>query len=675
MAAQPRCIALVGPAQSGKGGLLDALVARAGGLEHGGREGPESRGMESRGVEARGGTEPVVATLSYLGEDFTFVDCPGAVEFAHAMNPVLAVCDAAVVVCEADARKLPALELVMRTLEAEGVPRLLFVNKIDAATQGLRETLSLLQGASQVPLLLRQIPIVADGAATGFIDLALERAFVYRPHAPSAVIALPEGALPQEKEERFTLLERLADHDDALMEALITEAEPAPDRIFADLARELRQGQAVSVLIGSGLRGNGIGRLLKALRHEAPGLAETRDRLGIAEAGPPLARVIATRHAGFSGKLSVARVLRGAFQEGETVTGSDGTATRIAGLVALDRGQTARIASAPEGAVAGFARLDGIGTGAGFATGGAAPEGVRPARPAPVYASAIRVRDRKDDVRLTGALTKITEEDPGLVLEHDADLEEIRLLGQGEMHLRTAIERLSSRFGVGVEASRPKVGYRETIRGPATGRGRHKKQTGGHGQFADVQIAVRPLPRGEGFRFEDAVVGGAVPRNYIPSVEAGARAYLRRGPLGFPLVDLMVTLTDGAAHAVDSSDAAFQIAARLALDDALPKAGPVLLEPVLAVEIATPSAATARATGLVTGRRGQILGYDARPGWPGWDLLQALIPAAETADLIVELRSVTAGVGSFTARFDHMAELSGRPAELALAGDPARRAG
>ncbi|KAB1072762.1 elongation factor G [Methylobacterium planeticum] len=672
MASQPRCIALVGPAQSGKSVLLDALVERAGGPAHSGRE----------GAEARGGTEPVVAALTYLGEAFTVVDCPGAVEFAHAMNPVLAVCDAAVVVCEADERKLPALELVMRALEAQGVPRLLFVNKIDTATQGLRETLSLLQGASQVPLLLRQIPIVEDGAATGYIDLALERAFVYRPHAPSTLIALPEGVLPQEKEERFTLLERLADHDDALMEALITEAEPPPDRIFADLARELREGLAVSVLIGSGLRGNGIGRLLKALRHEAPGLAETRARLGIAEAGPPLARVLATRHAGFSGKLSVARVLRGTFQEGEAVAGPDGAATRIAGLVALDRGQTARIPATPEGAVAGFARLDGIGTGQGFAAGGhgfaaggAAPGAIGPAPPSPVYASAIRVRDRKDDVRLTGALAKVTEEDPGLVVEHDADLEEIRLLGQGEMHLRTAIERLSARFGVGVEASRPKVGYRETIRGAAAGRGRHKKQTGGHGQFADVQIAVRPLARGEGFRFADAVVGGAVPRNYIPSVEAGARAYLRRGPLGFPLVDLEVTLTDGSAHAVDSSDAAFQIAARLALDDALPKAGPVLLEPVLAVEIATPSGATARATGLVTGRRGQILGYDARPGWPGWDLVQALIPAAETADLIVELRSVSAGVGSFTARFDHMAELSGRPAELVLASDLARRAG
>lgn len=269
-------------------------------------------------------------------------------------------------------------------------------------------------------------------------------------------------------------------------------------------------------------------------------------------------------------------------------------------------------------------------------------------------------------MRLNSALAKLVEEDPGLKVEHRADLEEVQLLGQGDMHLRVAIERLADRFGMRVERGRPKVDYRETIRKPARGHGRHKKQTGGHGQFADVHLAVRPLPSGEGFVFEDAVVGGAVPRKFIPSVEAGARAYLRRGPLGFPVEDLAVTLTDGAFHAVDSSDAAFQAATRLALDDALAKAEPVLLEPVWAIEIVMPSSATAKATGLVTGRRGQILGFDARPDWAGWDVLNALIPEAETSDLIVELRSLTSGVGSFTSRFDHRAELTGRPAELLL---------
>jgi elongation factor G len=663
MAGEPRCIALVGPSQSGKTLLLDSLLRRVG------SEGSEQASRPGPSAEARAYTmsvEPGIATLHYLGDAFTFVDCPGSLEFASCSQAVLAVCDAAIVVCEADERRLPALELVLRALEERGVPRLIFVNKIDMASQGVRQTLAALQTVSRVPLLLRQIPIWKDGVASGFIDLALERAFLYRDQAPSRLIDLPDGELPREKESRFTLLERLADHDDVLMEELLADTEPSRDRVMADLAQELRSGQAVSVLIGSALRGNGLNRLLKALRHETPRLAETRARLDLAADGPTTAQVMLTRHSGFGGKVSVARVLRGRFREGDTVTAAEGARTRIAGLVAAD-GQGERVAAASEGETVGFAKLEGIGTGMRFATDGA-PAADRPTPSPPVYAIALRVRDRKDDVRLTGALAKLVEEDPSLRVEHNPELEEIRLLGQGEMHLRVAVERLAERFGVGVDRGRPKVGYRETIRRPATGHGRHKKQTGGHGQFADVQLSVRPLARGEGFLFEDEVVGGTVPRKFIPSVEAGARAFVRRGPLGFPVQDVAVTLTDGAAHAVDSSDAAFQAATRLALLDALAKAESLLLEPVQAVEIVTPSAATAKATSLVTGRRGQILGYDARDGWPGWDVVNALIPEAEMADLIVELRSLSAGVGSYTARFDHMAELTGRPAELVLAG-------
>src|SRR5918997_1408433 len=242
----------------------------------------------------------------------------------------------------------------------------------------------------------------------------------------------------------------------------------------------------------------------------------------------------------------------------------------------------------------------------------------------------------------------------------------MRLLGQGEMHLRMAVERLASRFQVGVMTAKPRVGYAETIKGSASARGRHKKQTGGHGQFGDVVIEVQGLPRGEGFVFHDKITGGVVPRQYIPSVETGVRDFVKKGPLGFPVVDVAVTLTDGSYHTVDSSDAAFQSAAKLAMAEALPKAKPVLLEPILAVEITVPSEAMSKATGLVTGRRGQILGYDSRPGWPGWDVLNAMIPESEIGDLIVELRSATAGVGTFSTRFDHMAEMSGRPADAVM---------
>jgi elongation factor G len=672
--AGPRCIAIVGPFQSGKTSLLEAILARSGAIERAGRAATGNMvGDASAEARAHGmSVEPNFASVKFLDDSFTFVDCPGSVEFTHDMRTVLPVCDAAVVVCEADERKIPALELVLRELEEADIPRFLFINKIDTATRRVRETLALLQRASRTPLLLRQIPIWKDGIAVGFIDLALERAFIYREHAPSEVVELPDGELPREKEARFSMLERLADHDDALMEDLISEIEPPKDRVFEDLARELRERQVVPALIGSAERGNGVTRLLKALRHEAPRLADTRARLGVPDAGAPLAQVMKTLHTSHGGKLSVARVLRGGFKEGDTVVGSGGSESRIAGLVALMGAQTSRQPEAKEGETLGFARLENIATGDCFATGKARPSAIASIAPSePVYAFSLRVKDRKDDVRLTSALAKIIEEDPALSLEHKAEMGEMRLLGQGEMHLRVALERLQSRFQVGVETGKPKVGYCETIKASSSARGRHKKQTGGHGQFGDAVIEVRPLPRGEGFAFEDKITGGVVPRQYIPSVETGVRDYIKRGPLGFPVVDLAVTLTDGSYHTVDSSDAAFQAAAKLAMAEALPKAKPVLLEPILAVEIAIPTEAMSRASGLVTARRGQILGYDSRPGWPGWDVLNAMIPESEIGDLIVELRSATAGVGTFSTRFDHMAELTGRPADMVMAAQKA----
>ena len=669
LAAGPRCIAIVGPFQSGKTTLLEAILERTGAVSRAGRV-ANGDSVGDASAEARAHSmsiEPNVASVDFLGESMTFVDCPGSTEFLHEMRNVTPVCDAAVVVCEADERKIPALEIILRELEEADIPRFLFINKIDTANQRIRETLALLQQASRTPLLLRQIPLWKDGIAVGFIDLALERAFIYREHAPSEIVDLPEGELPREKEARFAMLERLADHDDELMEELISEIEPPRDQIFDDLSKELKERHVVPALIGSAERGNGVTRLLKALRHEAPTLTETRARLGISEEGPPLAQGMKTLHMGQGGKLSVARVMRGTFHEGDTVVGSRSAEARIGSLLTLMGSATTRKVEAGAGDTVGFGRLEGIATGDSFAAGKARPDAiVSPAPPEPVYVLALKVKDRKDDVRLSSALAKITEEDPSLAVETRPEMGEIRLHGQGEMHLRVAVEKLASRFQVGVETARPKVAYCETIKLPSSARGRHRKQTGGHGQFGDVMIEIKPLPRGEGFAFQDKITGGVVPRQYIPSVETGVRDALKCGPLGFPVVDLAVTLTDGSYHTVDSSDAAFQAAARLALADALPKAKPVLLEPVLSVEITIPSDALAKATALATGRRGQILGYDERPGWNGWQVLSATIPESEIGDLIVELRSATAGVGTFSTRFDHMAELSGRPAEMVL---------
>ncbi|MBN9061203.1 MAG: elongation factor G [Rhizobiales bacterium] len=672
-----RCIAIVGPFQSGKTTLTEALLARMAAIPRQGRV-SDGTSVGDGSAEARAhamSVEANIATADFMGERFTFIDCPGSIEFQHEMRQIAPICDAAVVVCEADDKKIPQLSLILRELEEAGVPRFLFLNKIDTATRRVRETLQMLQPASRTPLLLRHIPIWKDGIAVGFIDLALERAFLYREHAPSEVLTMPAEESNREKEARYSMLEKLADYDDSLMEDLLSDLEPPRDRVFEDLAKELRGGHVAPVLIGAAERGNGVTRLLKALRHEAPGIAATRGRLGVDSVGDPLAQVMRTIHTSHGGKLSVARVLRGTIKDNDTIVGSRGQEARIGGMSRMTGASVAKVPQAEAGDTVAFGRLDPIATGDAIAVSAQRPSSVLSvAPPEPVHTITVAAKERKDEVRLSAALAKLADEDPSLMIQHVPELGELRLHGQGEMHLRVAIERLEGRFGATVTTGKPSVGYRETIRARVSERGRHRKQSGGHGQFGDVVITVEPLERGEGVVFADTITGGVVPKQYIPSVEEGVRAFCARGPLGFPVVDVKVTLTDGSYHTVDSSDMAFQQAARIGMSEAMPKAKPVLLEPVMAIDILTPSDGTSRASAMVTARRGQILGYDSRPGWEGWDVLKAQIPESEMSGLIVELRSATAGVATFTAQFDHLAELTGKPAEHVVAARALERA-
>lgn len=662
----PRCIALVGPFQSGKTTLLEAVLERTGAIP---RMGATDNGstVSDSSAESRQfkmSVEAGFATTTFMGDDYTFVDCPGSVDFLHDMRSVIPAVDAAVVVCEADEKKVPALGVILRELEDRGIPRILFINKIDKASRRLRETLEVLRSASRVPLLLRQIPIWSNGIVSGFVDLALERAFVYREHAASEVIALDGADLDREKEARFSMLETLADHDDELMETLLSDLEPPRDRVFDDLGRELAAGQVVPVLFGAALQTNGVLRLLKTLRHDVPTVAAVADRLG-AEPGEPVAQVMKTIHTAHGGKISVARVLSGTLTEGAVLTGAAGVAERTSGLFRLFGPGVEKLREARAGDTVALGKLDHVVTCETITTGRSALAPLATVEaPQPVLSLALTARDRKDDVRLGLALGKLRDEDPSLTVTHDGETGEIILAGQGEMHLRVAVAKLSNRYGVAVNQGRPAIGYRETIKKSATGvRGRHRKQSGGHGQFGDVVIDVRPVPRGTGFVFDDRITGGVVPKQYIPAVREGVADALRKGPLGFPVVDLAVTLTDGSFHTVDSSDMAFQQAGRIAIQEALGACHPVLLEPVMRIEVAVPSEATARINAIVSARRGQILGFDARDRWPGWDIVAALLPEAEIGDLIVEIRSATAGVGSFTWSFDHLAELTGRDAE------------
>ena len=663
-----RCIALVGPYLSGKTTLLEAILARGGAVSRQGRTSEGSTvGDASPEARAHGmSTELNVADLEYLGDHFTFIDCPGSVEFQSESAAALTACDLAVVVCEPDAKRVPALQLILKQLEDRGIPHMLFLNKIDTFSTGVRDILPILQPASTKPLVLRQIPIWENGIATGFVDLALERAFVYREHAPSEVIELPQGVQEREQEARFHMLEQLADYDDELMEQLLSDMQPPRDRVFDDLSKELRDGLICPVLLGCAERGNGIVRLLKAIRHEAPFVSATCKRLGLDDARSA-GYVLKTYYTPHGGKLSVTRVLAGDLPDNATVT-SPGGEDRIAGLFAMNGQETRKRSDVKAGDTVALGRLEHIKTGETITTDKTPISQLEtPASPKPVYGIALALKDRKDEVKLSAALAKLIEEDSSLSVDHNPDTHQLVLLGQGEMHLRVALERLNRKYGVTVEKQRRQIPYKETIRKSATVRGRHKKQSGGHGQFGDVVIDIAPLPRGSGFQFSETITGGVVPRQFIPSVEIGVEDYLKQGPLGFPVVDVAVTLTDGSYHTVDSSDMAFRQAGRIGMSEGMPQCNPVLLEPVMSVDIAIPSEATAKINGIIPQRRGQILGFDSRPGWPGWDVVQAHIPESEMDDLIVELRSVTAGVGTFTAKFDHLTEITGRLADQVLA--------
>lgn len=663
-----RCIALVGPYLSGKTTLLESILARSGTISRQGRTADGSTvGDASPEARAHGmSTELNVADVEFLGDQFTFIDCPGSIEFQHESSAALTACDAAVVVCEPDAKRVPALQLILKQLDDRGIPHFLFLNKIDTFATGVREILPLLQPASAKPLVLRQIPIWENGIATGFVDLALERAFVYREHAPSEIVEMPQGVMEREQQARFHMLEQLADYDDELMEQLLSDMQPPRDKVFDDLAKELREGSICPVLLGSAERGNGIVRLLKALRHEAPFVDKTAGRLGLEDA-QTAAYILKTLYTTHGGKLSVARILAGEIPDGATVAGPSGD-DRIAGIFSMVGQETRKRPTAKAGDTVALGRLDHIKTGETVSVErNGVPQLDCPPPPQPVYGVALVIKDRKDEVKLSAALAKLIEEDASLSLEHNPDTHQLVLLGQGEMHLRVVLERLNRKYGVAVERQRRRVPFKETIRKGTSVRGRHKKQSGGHGQFGDVVLDIKPLPRGTGFQFSETITGGVVPRQFIPSVEIGVEDYLKQGPLGFPVVDVAVTLTDGSYHTVDSSDMAFRQAGRIGMSEGMPQCSPVLLEPVMAVEVAIPSEATAKINGLISQRRGQILGFDHREGWPGWDVVQAHIPAAEMDDLIVELRSVTAGVGTFSAKFDHLTELTGRLADQVLA--------
>jgi elongation factor G len=653
-----RAVALVGPAGSGKTSLSEAMLFAAGAISRlGSVEAGTSVGDSSAEARARrGSTEINLTRFSYLEDQFVVIDTPGAVGFAADGYGALGSADMAIVVVDPEPERAALAEPILRRLDALGLPHAVFVNKIDSARGRIHDLLEAMQPLSGAPLVARQIPIREGEKITGFVDIALERAHRYVPGKESERIEIPADLAEREASERFHMLETLADHDDELLETLLMDEKPSLERVLQDLTEEARAGWVVPVMFGSALNGFGIHRLLKMLRHEAPSVDQAAARLGTNGKGLHIFKVA---NGGAVGRLALARVLGDGLVEGAEIS----TDLRAGALFAMQGDKPSKLPAAERGDIVAIAKVESAKPGmifGGSADSGSAQLIEMPARNASL---ALRPKNRQDDVKLSTALHKLTEEDPALLWDQDEVSHETVLRGINDEHLQVTLQRLKRRYGVEVETHTPLVAYRESIRKGITQRGRHKKQSGGHGQYGDVVIEVRPLPRGSGFVFEEKISGGVVPKQWIPAVEAGVRDAMQKGPLGFPVVDVAVSLIDGSYHSVDSSELAFRLAGKLAMSEALAQCQPHLLEPVAHVTIASPPGTGSKMGSVVSSRRGQILNLGSHPEWNRWDMVEAHLPVSALGGLDAELRSLSQGLATFTAEFDHLSELSGKLAD------------
>ena len=631
-----RVLTVIGPAHSGKSTLTAALAA-----------------LDGRATSLEIGDAVSVTTFDYLGDDWAAIDIAGGADaLAHA-GPALAASDA-VVLCVPPAEDAAVLSApYLRLIEESGVPCWLFINRMDQATDRMRDIVAALQTYSGHHIVLRQVPIREGETITGSVDLISERAWKYREGEPSDLIELPEDIQGREQEARADLLESLSDFDDALLEQLIEDKRPVPEDVYPLTAQVAEGSDLISAFVGAASHNNGVTRLMKSLRHEAPRVEVARARIGGdgALAMSPISDI--RKHLG---KLTLLRALGDGVAPAARVGGDT-----IGSLTQIDAKTS--VSALKPGEIALAIKSDHLSVGRLYTADGDAdlPHWAA-ARPPGLHALLTPVHER-DEVRLSAALQKLAQIDPGITLAQDATSGKAILSVQGPQHMRRVTQKLEADFGLEVAEAPVPPQYRETITKPVDHHHRHRKQSGGAGQFADVQITLKPAARGSGFAFDEVVKGGAVPRNYIPAVEHGAVDACAKGPHGFPVVDVSVTLTDGKSHSVDSSDFAFRTAGAAAVREALTMAGPVLLQPIVHVDVHVPSIYAGGLVPTVSSLGGQVLGFEGDPGAAGWDIFQATLPASQVQDLFRALAGETRGTAWISEHFDRYEEVRGAEAE------------
>jgi elongation factor G len=637
-----RCFAVLGPSQTGKSTLVDKLAAL---------DGSSKRTAPANGLN--------ITEFTFGGEDWCALDAPGGSENLWQAQEALLASDACILCVSPDPDAAVLAAPYLRTIDASGTPCILFVNHMDEQKGRLRDVVASLQDYTSHALVLRQIPIREGDNTVGVCDLISERAWRYREGQTSSLVEIPADVREREQEAHKELLEQLSDFDDKLLEELIEDREPPSETIYSIASRVLRESRIIPVLLGAASHSNGMLRLMKALRHEAPPVEALQARLaeGTAIGSATLAGVsFHGYHRPNVGKTVLVRAFIDGVKQGMTLAGASLGAVQDAcsGKPAGDL---------RPGAVFAAIKSDHLPVPALLTPDAAVAPPEWTAAPTPMMDRILVPASERDEAKLSGTLAKLIETDRGFTVTREEGTGAQLVSVQGPIHLRDLCKTLADVFHVEVSDRIPSPSYRETIVKPAGVHYRHKKQTGGAGQFADLHLKVHPNERGSGFTFDETVKGGAVPRNYIPAVEAGAREAMAKGVLGFPVIDVGVVLTDGQHHAVDSSDFAFRTAAKMGVRQALSEASPALMQPVFRVEIHLPSIYSGNLVQTVSGLKGQIIGFDRDETAKGWDIFRAVVPWNALDELALSLRAATQGTGWFSRSFDHFEEMYGKEAD------------
>jgi elongation factor G len=639
---------LVGHGGAGKTSLAEALLFVAGVINRVGRveDGNTVTDFDPEEQKRTISVSLALAPFEWEGHKVNVLDTPGYADFVGDVSAALRVADLAVFVVSAVEGVEVQTEAIWRLAEARGMPRAIFVNKLDRERASFTRTLDQLKdrfGAGVAPL---ELPLGEETAFRGVVDLLTDEAVVYTgATGRGAREPVPDDMATEEHTVHDSLVEGIVVADDALMERYLDDETIAVEELEHALASGIAAGTVFPVLCGSATKLIGVDRLAHLMAEDGPEPVVTE--------GPPAAFVFKTVVDPYVGRVNLFRVLQGSIDADVTLV-NDRTMSdeRLHQLVSLRGKEQEPLKSAVAGDLAAVAKLSDTTTGDVLGARGAALDVERLERPQPVLPVAIRAKSKGDEDKLANALHRLQDEDPALRIERNAETHQTLLWGMGETHLGIALERLQRKFGVTVETDDVQVAYRETITTTAEAEGRYKKQTGGHGQFGVAYLRVEPRERGAGFEFHDAIVGGAIPRQFIPAVEKGIAETMQSGGVyGYPVVDVAVTCYDGKYHSVDSSEMSFKMAGSIGFKDAMAKANPILLEPISELVVTAPEDSLGDIMGDLNSKRGRIQGSSSI-GNREVEIV-ALVPTSEILRYAIDLRSLTAGRGRFVMTHSH----------------------